>query len=127
MSVEMRWYDEAHTILYIKVVGQWTWDDYSTSRNNIAQMGATVEHDFHSISDLTEAISVPMGDILSQIASSLNVNPPNYKLAIWVNAPQILEAAISILNAAITGYPTRIFVDTVDEALAIIANYSQSE
>lgn len=126
MPIDVYWYNAEQNILMIKVVGQWTWEDYAVTNKTISAMTSLIKHPYDSIADMTEAPTMPNGKMMESIGQGINTYPPNFRLSLFVRPPNVFKSVLTVLNTTMPTYPKRIFADTVEEALSIIANYSQN-
>jgi len=127
MPTEVKWLDEAHTIVYVAVIDTWTRDEFvvmrDTARSYIDQANQPVDE----IIDLTRIRQLP-ADAMHQARDSLVYFNPNLGITVFlINTVVIL----SLYRLFTRLYPQVIekrdfrIAQTVDEALRLIYEQRQ--
>ncbi len=126
MGIEIVWDDDAQTILRHIYTDPWTAQDVIDTVAVSFEMLAQIDHPIYRIVDLTATKQVPL-DILKAGRVVLRQNPPNQVVAYVVGASNIVITSYKILA---TLYPhikkSYLFVDTLEEAYARIAEHKQA-
>lgn len=123
MPVEATWYDEDHTIIVQKFIGNWTLDDYLSNIAVTQNMIASVTHTVHVITDLTDH-NTPPTRIMSANRWVENTVQDNVGLTILINAGPFLTNLIKISRPLMPRtFKDTHFVKSMDDALALIETY----
>jgi len=92
MSIEVVWGNLDKTYVYIKVVGDWTWEEYQVSVESANELIQSVTHEVCIITHLTDtkAQQLPSG-AFSQWRRSLKHTPKNLQLIILVPGRPVIR------------------------------------
>jgi len=117
------WLDEQKTILLVKALSEWTWNDaYSALTDHLKQL-ESVSHDVYSIYDLSAAPKHPVGLTVPHLKYAMSAQRPNQKLTIFVGLGFELQMLFRVTQQAFqlgAVYRTYRFANTLDEALRMI-------
>ena len=121
MPIEISWFDDEKTILFGNFVGDWTWEDYSQGFFDTIELAQGIKYRLDQIIDLSQSGAIPSGQAVAHInrnrefAKSLQIH-----LTVFVGANSIFRGLFS--SAAITKQqkPSRLFVDSIEDAYALI-------
>lgn len=123
MPVEATWYDENHSIIVQKFIGNWTLDDYLSNIAVTQNMIASVTHTVHVITDLTDH-NTPPTRIMSANRWVENTVQDNVGLTILVNPGTFLKNLIKISRPLMPRtFRDLHIVNSLDEALTLIEAY----
>lgn len=118
MSVSVKWYDEAHTIICYTFGERWTWEEYYPAYSETIQMMDSVSHKVDFIMDMLTSKGLPPG-ALQQIKRAADRNHPNMGLAVYVGMNFITQALgelfLKIYPMSAQKYPFA-FAPTIAEA-----------
>ena len=120
MSVELRWLNVEHTILFYDVRGVWTWADMYAAVVRAHNIMDTLDHTVHSIVDMSAAGR--MGDNPLTHGRRLGAaTHPRAGLSIFIQAPAFMRVLFGTLGRLNPQLKYRIqFASTREEALAVI-------
>lgn len=118
MSVSIRWYDEAHTIIYYTFSERWTWEEYYPAYDDTIVLMDSVPYKVDFIMDMLNSKGLPPG-ALQQIKRAADRNHPNMGLAVYVGMNFITQAIgelfLKIYPMSAEKYPFA-FARTIEEA-----------
>ena len=125
MPYEFNWHDETHTIIRVDIVGQVTWEAFHILTDRVCDELAKSNQRIDLI--YNDKVGMPKGNPMPHLKSSSArmLAHKNLGLVITVSSRNIsgfTKLIIDILMRAYQIDKTRVggFVDTMDEALAII-------
>jgi hypothetical protein len=124
MPVDFAWNEPEQKIMHYTFVGKWSWDQvYDVFQASWAE-AAQLDHIVDSISDMTQASSVPPS-AMTHVRSLGQKRPLNTGVMIIVGANNYVRIAMQSFQQIIAATLKRDlqiqFVKTMDEAYAIIA------
>ena len=126
MPVTCDWYDKAQTILYCRLIGQWTAEEHKAGLAAVYQLvqDIPVSTRFDIIIDLTESSYTPPSGTLWTWKQNLEMRDalfPNYGLSVFINISRVIDAYLEegLQTSAAIRQHTRI-VSTLLEAIKII-------
>lgn len=124
MAIQVVWDDEAKTILRQIYSGRLTLQDYITATDLVAQMAKTVPYTVHSIMDRTDVTSAP-NIVLPAMRYANSHVPPNLGIRTVINGDTFTHVIVDIGRRVAPRLIHDIyFVNTLDEARAIITKFS---
>lgn len=117
MTIDIRWDDEAQTILRLNFERSWTVDDFNRMIHRAFAIVRMVAHPVYVIADLRRIDDWPVG-IAWGMYDSDRIRPPNWKGVIMITddiRPDSVTIAIADAHQTMTGRQLRI-VHTEAEA-----------
>jgi hypothetical protein len=122
MHHEVFWFDEERTIVCQRFLRGFTLADVYHGAETSAQMLATVDH---PVDIIIEAHGIPKMAGIFQLAQHVNrIVPPNQRLVVGVGTNNLLRSMVEISSKVAPKATENIhFVDTLDDALALIESY----
>lgn len=122
MSIDIRWYDEAETILLFEFQEGWAWEDFIQAGNY--EWLASIEHPFYEIYDLRHASQLPPNIIRQGQTLLRNDAPANlsgvYVVGISPTLKTIMSTFQKLMPDAMTARWKLRLVRSMDDALAAI-------
>lgn len=76
MTISVRWWDEAQTVLYHEYIGGWEWDEYDARIRLAVSMLSSVPYAVASIIDYRHAHLQPAG-LLQRVPQTIQDTPAN--------------------------------------------------
>ncbi len=125
MPFDVSWYDDAHTILRVRVHGKPTWDEYDTAMDIVSQRIAAVPHRVDMVLD--DEVGMPRGNPMPHLKAALDkvAAHPNLGMSMAASANNValfpslmMETAGRLYGVDMKRYGR--FVKSMDEAVAII-------
>lgn len=127
MPIHISWYDEAKTIMIHRYEEPWTIADYYAHIRRNYDLIEEVGHRVDIINDLRDLVQIPP-DIIGAIRHAAHSAHENEGINMIVAANTLIQILVekvySSANVDVT--PIR-FVDTIEQALAVIAADRQKE
>jgi hypothetical protein len=125
MGIEVRWYNDDQTILWVHYPERWTWDEYHVIFEQAKVMIESVRHDVFVIQTSEIGFKhLPSGQALPILKRVAKRRPQNLQKSFMVIHSELsrnfAEMMIKVLPENRHGQPT-VFVNSVEEALAQIA------
>jgi len=121
MPVQVSWDDAAQTIIRWEYVGKWTWNEVSSTFQQVNQMMRAVEHPVSIIHDLTQSTRMP-GGALTQAYRFTSALPENWDISVVVGSGAFVESLLDIFRKVYAKLGDHYKnAPTLDEARAIIA------
>jgi hypothetical protein len=119
LSVQVRWEDEAETILLLEFSGPWTTEDYLKAAEEARQLILAKSHQVCMISSFEQNQMLPQG-FLIKVYKFQRHTPPNQSLNVVVGNSPFVRSVFSVLQkvTARTGGRIRL-VNTLEEARAL--------
>jgi hypothetical protein len=96
--VQVKWGDEAKSILYYSFDRIWEWGDIVTALKEGGELATSVSHRVDVIMDMSNANIVPSGAITQLRQSYSNKKAPNLETTIIVGANVFWEKLIDVTN-----------------------------
>ena len=113
--VEVRWGNEAHSIMIWDFEKGWTWNDLNNARRTFDQLMDTVPHTVHIIFNMNRTI-LPIGDAMHNLKTMNEQYPPNMGLLIVVNPSSFAFKITNIVKRVFRIWNGMTFVSTLAEA-----------
>ncbi len=125
MTHEVVWLDDRRTILHQRYLNGFSLTDFYLAAEASAAMLATVDHPVDIIISM-EAKSLPKLNGAFSLAQYVNrIVPPNQRLVVAVGVNSLLRSMVEASRKiAPKATEKTYFVDTLDDALALIQNYN---
>ncbi|MFZ4815663.1 MAG: hypothetical protein ACOYL5_14085 [Phototrophicaceae bacterium] len=111
MTLEIRWYDEAKTIIYHRYVGDWTLEETYHIIDATYDMMMSVSHTVNVITDMREAGKAP--NILSTSRYANQRIAPNSGIAYLIQPGNFMITIVHIARRLIPQYAAHL--DTADD------------
>ena len=125
MPIEVSWVDDRKTIIHSALNEAWTLEDSHNMIDEMYKMTTSVNHTVHVILDFTRSQSSP-AKLLSVGNHIEKRSSPNAGLSFVVKANGFLKAMTQLIMKLFVRDGKLYFVDTLDEAYQIIAQYEQT-
>lgn len=125
MPFDVSWYDDAHTILRIRVYGQPTWEEYHAAMDTVAAHVAASPHRVDMVMD--DEVGMPRGNPMPHLKAAFDklIIYPNLGMSMAASASNIalfpalmMETAGRLYGVDMRRYGR--FVKSMDEAVAVI-------
>ena len=97
MPVEVTWDDDAHTRIYYRFSGKWTWDEAWQAMSKANRLSREEEHTVHALIDLTGSNWFPPGAI-TQFRASRKMRPPNRGYLIIISTSTLIRTIENIIR-----------------------------
>ncbi len=125
MPVDVRWYNDAQTILLVHYSERWTWEEYAAAFDEAKGMIESVAHDVFVVqySD-TGFKALPLGAALPHMKYVSERRPKNMVKSFIVIEAELARNFIAMMIGVLPANRERqpnIFVASIEEALAQIA------
>ncbi|MBN1965644.1 MAG: hypothetical protein JW910_13420 [Anaerolineae bacterium] len=118
MAVDVRWADDARTIILIRVQNPWTWLDLLNAAHDAHGMIDAAGHPVAVIYDYSDTATVP-GDPILQLPKLAQARHPQETITVAVDVDTSLgQAAVSVYSNV---YHRVHFASTLADAYALIA------
>jgi hypothetical protein len=125
MGVEVKWGDEAQTVLEYSFTDPWRWDDFYLCSDQARQMLADVDGTITVIIDLCKSRGLPPGAMTH--FRRLGRDDPQRSRVILVGMNSFIRTFSNILMRFYPKAAEKVrFVATLDEAYAVIAERPRS-
>jgi hypothetical protein len=126
MPIAVAWGDVSKTIIVSTFKGEWTLEDSHNMIDEMYQLTSSVNHIVHVVLDFTDSLSSP-AKMLSSGSHIEKRSSPNSGLSVIVKANGFIKAISQLIMKLFVRNGKLYFVDTVDEAYQIIAQYGQTQ
>jgi len=133
MPFDVKWYDEAHTIIQIIVHGHPTWDEYREAIDKVEQELKASSHRIDLVLD--DKVGMPPGNPMPHLKTAIDkvTKYPHLGMSMTVSARNValfpslmMETAGRLYGLDLKRYGR--FIKSMDEAIAIIqADRAQSK
>jgi hypothetical protein len=121
MPVQVRWYDEAQTIVLYEIQGNWTWDELYPEYTRAIQMEKSVPHRVDVLIDMRRSGRLPL-NVLTHMKRFSDHQPYNIGLSIVITESQFVRALYQAGCKFYSGIGRYFAVaPSPEEALAMIA------
>jgi hypothetical protein len=123
MPLHICWDNEEKTAIRCESEGNWTWDEYHTSLEQIAEMMREVNHHVDLINIRRLGATMPRGSSLPHFQRALAILPDNFGLNIFVTNNAVARVIVSVFTrvyASLSG-GRLLMVGTLEEARAVVA------
>lgn len=102
MSMSIGWLDDDKTVVYRRIEGEWTWDEFYATHEQAMKMMSSVEHSVSLLSEFVDnaALMLPK-QLFSHAHHLLKDFPDNYNLLIFVVESQIAQSMLSSISKVI--------------------------
>ncbi|MBZ0287377.1 MAG: hypothetical protein K8I30_07170 [Anaerolineae bacterium] len=127
-KIVLSWYDPEKTILLCEVKERWSWDEALAVINQMNDWCSTVQHGVYSVYHFQRnAALLPQGKTaIADVRRLINTEHPNDQLILFVGASSLVTTLVNIAGQVygMRKIVSRFrFVQTMDEALAAIAQH----
>jgi hypothetical protein len=122
------WYDEAKTILLIRALALWDWNDIYNALVDQMVHVESVSHGVYTIYELTLSPTLPQGVALTKLKRVASERRPNQRLTLYVGMGALQQQMMDVTKSAFNLkdlFQNFYFVSTIDEALILIAAHKQ--
>jgi hypothetical protein len=123
MPASVGWENEEKTIIRQQLMGDWTFEEYTTSARETQTLTGSMSHTVHVIIDFTASTSHPTK--LLSVGSSLDRNlPTNQGVVVVIQVPAYVRALFQVMGKLYPKVTQNSYeVNTLDEAFAIIREH----
>ncbi len=118
MSLNIYWDNEAKTIIRSEGQGEWTWEEFHESLQEIVEMMKTVEHRVDLIHNHVPGSRKPSGSGMPHFQRAIRIMPTNIGLNIFVNTNSFARAIVSIF--------TRVYGNQASGKLVIVGSLEEA-
>ena len=124
MPVNICWSDEAKSIIYGEIYGQWTWDEYHQTTDRLLEMTAGLTYRIDQIIDVSRSERLPEeGSPIAHFKKARQSDPLNPGITVIVGADYVLQGLVKVLEEAFGNrFPPRYLVGTIEEAYQLISD-----
>lgn len=125
MRISVEWVDDRQSILRWVFPRRWSWEDYSTVKQESATILAEIDHSVDVIGDLTNSDGLP-ANALTAYRGFVNATPANVDLIVLVGASRFVQAMVNVFLRVVPGKTPGthfVFADSVDAACTLIAEH----
>jgi hypothetical protein len=91
MPVQVRWYDDAQTIVLYEIEGNWTWDELYPEYRRAIQMEKSVPHRVDVLIDVRRSGRLPL-NVLTHMKNFSDRQPENIGLSVVISQSQFIRA-----------------------------------
>lgn len=125
MPFDVKWYDEAHTILQVTVYGHHTWDEYHEAMDKVATELKASSRRIDLVLD--DKVGMPPGNPMPHLKAAIDKLTafPNFGMSMAVSTRNValfpslmMETASRLYRFDLKRYGR--FLKTMEEALAVI-------
>jgi hypothetical protein len=123
MPVTVDWYDDEKQIIYYRFEGLWSWAQFLSGWERVGDLLDSIDHEAHIIGDFTRSLRFP-ADLVRHIRETrrLAEQHPRAGLVVVIGVDWYIQTLWRFLTGIMPGIQFQPhFVDTLDEALALIA------
>ncbi|RMG89168.1 MAG: hypothetical protein D6712_02255 [Chloroflexi bacterium] len=127
-NYSIEWLDDNHTIVYIKVLGDWSWEEAHEAISKQVEMAKTVSHGVHVILDFNNQPTLPNGFGVHHIRELMTFKAPNELLTVFIGAPRLLSSLLNLIRRVYglrNIFDMLRFTDNLEEALQEIALFDE--
>lgn len=126
MAIDVRWYNEdERTIVHQIYHKGWTWEDFYVSRDATRDLIASQTHTVHILSDFSDSMNLPKGNVMMHAKNVLGVYGDNWGLLVALNNSYMIAAMVNMFVRVFPApYGEKIrMASTIEEALDIYNTY----
>ena len=122
MSIQVKWDDHDHHIIYIDFDGKWSWGEFQEARQQVRVLMEAVDYPVYFIIDFSEGFPPPP-DTLRVVYRSMIDRPRNASTSVIVSRSAFVDTLFTIFGRAFPMLADRLrLARTVEEARVILAN-----
>lgn len=125
------WYNDEKTIILVESTdADWTWQDMQEAVEEQVTLTETVEHPVHIIFHFMVRPNIPRSGAFQNLPRLMEYRAKNEDLGVFVGFNMLLGTLLKAVGKVYglrNLVDTYRFVDTMEEALAEIANYEQAK
>ncbi len=124
MPLKVEWLDTQKTVMGCTGEGTWTWDDYHTALDDIANQFKATQHRVDLVIMSAPGAIVPKGSSMPHYQRAMRIMPANLELLAMVTTNMFARTIVSIFTKV---YPNKdnvkmVMVASLNEAKIRIAN-----
>jgi len=120
MPIYVSWYDEREHIVYERVVGAFTLDEYIKMIDECNMLINSKDHPVHVIFDMTEGQGAPRNAMAGARYAQKKV-PPNQSSSVFVNPDVFTKTLLQLASKVGLTIASKVTItDTIEEAIALI-------
>ncbi len=121
MPVQVSWFNESKTAIYLTFTDPWTWDDFVAADREATQLMRGVKHSVSFLVDFTQSHQFPHGMSLQRVRSVLNFEEPNSGMVVAFGVTPFMRVMLeTMLSAAGRVNSTVAVARDLEEALDLI-------
>ncbi|MBX3083673.1 MAG: hypothetical protein KF716_18715 [Anaerolineae bacterium] len=122
MSIQVRWDDHDHHIIYMDFDGKWSWSEFQDARRQVRVLADAVDYPVYFIIDFSEGFPPPP-DTLRVVYRSMIDHPRNASTSVIVSQSAFVDTLYNIFVKAFPLLGDRLrLARNVEEARVILAN-----
>jgi hypothetical protein len=125
MPIVVTWGNPEKTIIVSAFNGEWMLEDSHNMIDEMYKMTSSVTHTVHVVLDFTNSLSSP-AKMLSSGSHIEKRKSSNSGVSIIVKANGFIKAITQLIMKLFVSNGKLYFVDTLDEAYQIVAQYEQT-
>lgn len=124
MPIEVNWFNDSQSVVYLAVSDPWTWNDFFSASRQAALLTQQVRHEVCFLADFTYAKQFPHGVSLQRIRTIFDFKHPNSGVLVSFGVSPFMRVMLNTVLSAVGRVDTRAMtVNTLDDALGVIAEY----
>ncbi len=126
MPIQVSWYNESKTAIYLTFTDPWTWEDFTVADKKGTEMMEGLNHEVSFLADFTHARQFPRGMSLQRVRSVLNFDNANSGTLVVFGVNPFLRVMLNtMLTAAGRLNSTVVLVRDLQEALDLLEGRNQ--
>ena len=127
MGIEVYWDDPAKTIIWGKFTGRWSWEEFNSAIENVADQMNTVDHRVDIIADMQEGGAVPIGSSITTARNAMRQYPDNWGIIVIVASNRFVQILINTFSS-VTEFGDRTYaVNDIESARKLIAEQIEAD
>jgi hypothetical protein len=124
MPIEVNWFNDSHSVIYMRVSDPWTWDDFFAASRQASTLARSVSHEVSYMVDFTHAKQFPRGLSLQRVRAILDFKQSNSGVLVSFGVNPFMRVMLNtVLTAVGRVRANTVIVNTLEDALQVVDDY----
>jgi len=124
MPIEVNWFNDSRSVIYMRVSDPWTWDDFFAASRQASTLAQSVSHEVSYMADFTYAKQFPRGLSLQRVRAILDFKQSNSGVLVSFGVSPFMRVMLNtVLTAVGRVRANAVIVDTLEDALQVVDYY----
>ncbi len=124
MPIEVNWFNDSQSVVYLAVSDPWTWDDFFSASRQAALLTQQVQQEVCFLADFTHSKQFPRGISLHRIRTILDFKHRNSGVLVSFGVSPFMRVMLNtVLSAVGRVNANAVIVNTLEDALGVIESH----
>lgn len=124
MPIEVTWFNDSQSVVYIAVSDPWTWDDFFATSRQASALTQSVSHEVCFLADFTHSKQFPRGLSLQRVRVVLDFKQSNSGVLVSFGVSPFMRVMLNtVLTAVGRVRANAVIVNTLEDALQVMEEH----